>query len=224
MYFKAVIFDLDGTLLDTLFDLKNAVNYTLSAHGYKERTLEEIKNAIGNGIRNLVKKSLPFDVQDNDPLVDECTLEMKNYYFDNCTNDTCIYDGISDVLTFLNENNILASVLSNKADFLTKKIILHYFDDYFKFVYGERDGLPRKPDPTSVLLLAEEMGVMPPEILFVGDSASDILVAKNAGMVSLGVSWGYRDKKELIAAGADFVADAPDDIINFISTYKPQII
>lgn len=220
MYFKAVIFDLDGTVLDTLSDLKNAVNYTLKNHGYGERTLEEIKNAIGNGIRNLVKNSLPISVRDDDVLVDTCTLEMKNYYFENCKNETRPYDGIDKLLAFLKVNDISASILSNKADFLTKEIISHYFGDAFKFVYGERDGLPRKPDPTTALLLAKELGVSPSQILFVGDSSYDILAAKNAKMTALGVSWGFRDKDELLSAGADFIASAPDDIINFIHTYN----
>ncbi len=220
MYFKAVIFDLDGTVLDTLSDLKNAVNYTLNKHGYMERALGEIKNAIGNGMKNLVKNSLPEDVRNNDELVDACTSEMKNYYFDNCKNETRPYDGIDKLLAFLKENHISASILSNKADFLTKEIISHYFGDAFKFVYGERDGLPRKPDPTTALLLAEELGVSPSQILFVGDSSYDILVAKNAEMFALGVSWGYRDKETLSSAGADFIANNPDDIINFIRTYK----
>ncbi len=219
---KAVIFDLDGTILYTLIDLANAMNAMLREYGYPEQhDLDCHRMAIGTGARNYVKGCLPQAVQSNDEQVDRCLATYRRLYNENTSVETKPYDGISDVLAFLTEQNISINVLSNKPDEPTKALVDLWFSDYgVDYAFGERVGVPRKPDPFAPLEIAEKLGLSPSEMAFIGDSDVDITTGKNAGMVSIGVLWGYRSQDVLEAAGAAHLAKTPQDLINIIKEYN----
>ncbi len=221
MFLKAVIFDLDGTILDTLADLHAAMNFALKENGYKEHSLEFIKNAIGNGVRELTRRSLPEHLQQDETVVDSICAQMKAYYTEHWHVHTKPYEGIHELFRFLVQNGISVNVLSNKADPITQKMVPYWYSDiHFDCIFGERTGVPTKPDPTSAKEIAGLLSTEPDRILFVGDSAADMLAAKGAGMHSVGVLWGYRDETVLRAASAEFIAQAPQNIISIVQNFK----
>ncbi len=219
---KAVIFDLDGTILYTLSDLANAMNEMLEVQGFPKREdLNYHRLAIGTGARNYVKKCLPETVQSDDTLVDRCLLNYKEIYGAKSAVETKPYEGILSVMEFLNEQGIAINVLSNKPDEPTKALVDLWFSDYHPaMVYGERSGIPRKPDPAAPLAIAEALGLSPDEIAFIGDSDVDIKTGVNAGMIPIGVLWGYRDRELLIESGAKLLAEKPADLITLIKNYQ----
>ena len=217
---KAVIFDLDGTLLDTIKDLGSSMNCILEKYGFPTKEEQHYVRAIGNGLRNLAKRSFPESAV-TDELLDKTVPEFIEHYGDHCMEKTVVYEGINELLEFCTKNNILLSILSNKRDDLVKELTPHYFPDYeFRYAMGELSQFPRKPDPTSALYLAEMLGVSPSDILFVGDSIYDIRTGKNAGMKTLAVTWGYQPKEQLVAENPDFIADSPAQIIEYIKDFK----
>lgn len=221
MHFKAVIFDLDGTIIDSLEDLKDSVNYVLKNHNFNTHDSEFIRMAIGNGMRNLIRDTLPSEYKTDDNMIDQATSELKEYYLEHWNIKTKPYDGINELLLYLKENNIPVCVLSNKADKPANVIVKHFFGDFpFAFVCGEKPGIPIKPDPTSALAIAADLGANPCEVLLLGDSAQDILTAKNAGMFAAGALWGFRDEKTLIDAGADALFKNPAELITFFENNK----
>ena len=213
---KAVIFDLDGTLLDTIKDIGSSMNYILKKHGFPIKGDEHYVRAIGNGLKNLAKVSFPEDIV-TDELLDKIVPEFIKYYGNHSMERTSIYEGINELLEFCNKNGIIISILSNKRDGLVKELIPHYFPGYeFACALGESSEFPRKPDPASALYLSEKLGVLPADILFIGDSIYDIRTGKNAGMKTVAVTWGYQPKEQLIAENPDFIADSPAEIIEYI--------
>lgn len=224
MFFQAVIFDLDGTILNTLGDLHGAMNYALRQNGFEERSLDFIKNAIGNGVRELTRRSLPEHLRRNEAVVDDICAQMKAYYGEHWHDTTKPYEGISELFRFLVQNGISVNVLSNKADPITQKMIPYWYSDIpFDCIFGERPNVPTKPNPTSAKEMAELLRIAPDRILFVGDSSADMLAAKGAGMHSLGVLWGYRDEAVLREAEAEWIAETPQDIIAHIKRYKKEL-
>ena len=222
MDFRAVIFDLDGTILDTLGDLHAAMNEALRKNGYPMHDLLFIKNAIGSGVRELTRRSLPQDLRQDEETVDFVCAQMKEYYLEHWNVTTHPYEGIHELLRFLTGIGVSVNVLSNKADSATQKMVPYWYSDItFDYIFGERKGIPTKPDPTSAKELSALLGIAPEHILFVGDSAADILAAKGAGMHSAGVLWGYRSKAVLQDAGAEFLAESPKDIADLFSESKP---
>ncbi len=221
MLFRAAIFDLDGTILDTIEDLADAMNYALRLNHYPERSLDFIRLAVGNGMRELTRKSLPAAVQSDAQRIDLCCRQMKSYYLSHWNLKTRPYDGIRELFLFCKEQNIAVSVLSNKADEATKAMVPYWYGDLpFAYIWGEQPGFARKPDPASALEIARLLGISPKEVLFVGDSSYDMITAKNAGMFAAGVLWGFRTEEELRASGADFIAKTPQDLIAFIRSAK----
>ena len=217
---KAVIFDLDGTLLDTIKDLGSSMNYILEKYGFPVHDEEHYVRAIGNGLRNLAKVSFPENVVTNE-LLDKAVPEFIEHYGNHCMEKTVVYEGINELLEFCKKNNVLISILSNKRDDLVKELIPHYFPDYdFAYTLGESPEFPRKPDPTSALYLAELLKVSPSDILFIGDSIYDIKTGKNAGMKTIAVTWGYQPKEQLTEESPDFIADFPAQIIEYIKDLK----
>ena len=211
--FRGVIFDLDGTLLDTLDDLADAMNSVLQKHGFPIHAVASYKLFIGHGLRNLVKNALP-DTNRDDTTIDKCLEEMKKTYSQHWANKTHIYEGIGELLDELSRMNIKLGVLSNKADNFTKLMVKHFLGKWhFEAVYGEREGMPRKPDPQGAIEISNIMRINPNEIIYVGDSGSDMLTAANAGMFGVGVLWGFRDKQELIENGAKATISHPLEII-----------
>ena len=215
---KAVIFDLDGTILDTLADLMGAVNGMLRYFGYPEHEDPGFhKLAIGTGMRNYVKKSLPPEVAVCEEKVDVCLTKMREIYAEHTSDLTRPYEGIEELLSKLSEAGIAINVLSNKPNVPTVSLVETWFSHHsFCHVYGEREGVPRKPDPIAALQIAESLGLLPEEMAFVGDSGVDMQTGTNAGMVPIGVLWGFRSREELISNGAVYVAESPEELCTII--------
>lgn len=201
---ELVIFDLDGTILDTLDDLTDSVNHLLAESGFPCRTREEIRLFIGNGIRNLLKRSAGDNVTDEQ--IDRMFSDYIPYYFAHCTDKTVPYDGITELIDLLRTRNIKTAVLSNKKDPVVQKLICHYFPGRFDFSAGEREGVKRKPAPDAVFEVMSALDILPENVVYVGDSEVDFLTGQNAGIRSVCVSWGFRDKKILENQGAE-IAD-----------------
>ncbi len=213
---KAVIFDLDGTLLDTISDLAFSMNYALEKYGFPKKELLHHKKAIGNGLRKYAERCLPEEQATQD-FLDEFVPIVADHYRKNSTLKTIPFDGIFELLDFLGSNNIIINILSNKRDDFVKELTLHYFGDYsFLCANGELPTVAKKPDPEAALLIAKECNLTPDEILFVGDSTYDIKTGKNASMKTIGVTWGYQPLDLLLSEKPDFVAHKPQDIIEYI--------
>ena len=214
MKFKAVIFDLDGTLINSLEDLADSMNSVLKSCGYPVHEVLEYKYFVGSGIRNLVNVSLPADMRfDNN--IDTCYKQMIDIYSRNCVNKTRLYDGIIDLLDKLKGMNIKLAVLSNKADELTQKIADILFPGYFDIILGISPETKKKPDPSGALKISNLFGIIPKEIIYTGDTEVDMQTAANAGMFGVGVLWGFRTKNELINSGAKEIAAHPLDLTRF---------
>lgn len=201
-----IIFDLDGTLLDTLQDLTDAVNYTLRHYGCPERTLEEVKSFIGTGARNLIRYSLPG--KPDDPDVDEVLKTYGIYYSAHAQDKTCPFPGIVDALNEVASRHPIA-VVSNKPDIAVKPLCAHYFGSHI-FALGETADIPRKPAPDMVYKAMAAIGV--DSCIYVGDSEPDVVTAKNAGCKCLSVLWGFRDEECLRQAGAQYFCHDPKDL------------
>ena len=207
-----IIFDLDGTLADTMDDLKTAVNSTLTILGYETRTKFELLNFINNGSRELVRRSLPTAVQTEDFIIDSALSIYKGEYEKCFCEKTREYVGMGEVLAKLKAQGFRLGVLTNKPDFFAKTIIKKLFGEQaFDFVLGQTD-IPHKPDPAGAFIVAKAMGVKPHKCIFVGDSDVDIKTAQNAGMRSIGVAWGYRSVDLLNETGANFIAENTAEI------------
>lgn len=212
--YKAVIFDLDGTLLDTLEDLADSVNEMLRKFSCPERTLEEIRSFVGNGMKKLVERSVSedFDTKNFDAAYEFFRLS----YARNMQNKTHPYDGILKCLEELKENDIITVVTSNKNDDAVKNLCKEYFGELITLAVGAKEGVPSKPNPEMVISAMREIGAEKEECIFVGDSDTDILTAKNAGLKSVGVLWGFRNREILEKTQADFVISSPEEIIAIV--------
>lgn len=216
MKYKAVIFDLDGTLVDSIEDLADSMNKILSEHGLPVHKVDSYYGFVGMGLKRLVFNALP-ESHRMDSVVEDFLFKMKNSYNNNITNKTKPYDGINELLGSLLKNGIKISVLSNKADELTKKVVFDIFSDYrFEYVLGPISDELRKPNPENALLIIRNLDILPSESIFVGDTSIDMITAKNAGMLAVGVSWGFRTKHELLESGADFIIDNPSELIEIL--------
>ena len=215
MKFKAVIFDLDGTLVNSLYDIADSMNTVLISYNYPTYSYEEHQSFIGSGIRSLVSKSLPL-THNSEKEIDSCFNSMIEVYRENCTNKTKPYDGIIELLDNLNSRNIKLSVLSNKADEFTKKITNTLFPNYFNPVIGLTIEAHKKPSPFEASKISKTLGIKPEEIIYIGDTGIDMQTANNANMFAIGILWGYRPKEELILNGAKHLLKKPLDLIKFI--------
>ena len=216
MRYKAVIFDLDGTLLDTLEDLKDAVNAALRSQKLPERSLEEIRNFVGNGIVRLMERSVPEG--SNHPAFDEIMRVFRAYYGEHCQDKTSPYPGIPDMLRRLRESHIRTAVVSNKADFAVRGLIPVYFDGLIDTSYGENEaaGIGKKPSPDMVWQALHDLGCQKECAVYVGDSDVDLQTAANVGMDCIGVSWGFRGREFLQQHGAQMIIDEPSELIEKI--------
>lgn len=204
--YRTVIFDLDGTLLNTIGDLAGAGNWVCRKNGWPEHSLEEFMTMVGHGIPNLVSRFSPPEVQS--PLFQMKTLTDFNEYYSQHNMDlTKPYPGIVELLAQIKAEGIRMAVYSNKADQFSQEIIAHFFPGTFDFVLGKRKEFPVKPDPAGVKFVLEQLGAKREETLFVGDSSVDIQTAHHADLKACGVTWGFRSKESLIEAGADFLAE-----------------
>ena len=208
---KAIVFDLDGTLLDTLEDLKNAVNAALESEGMPTRTLEEVRGFVGNGISLLLRRAAGRTLDDN--LFDRINKAFSAHYEAHLCDRTRPYPGIPVLLDALKKEGCRLAVVSNKRDGAVQTLCSFFFPGVFDAVAGERPGLPRKPDRALVDLVLREMNVKSGECLYVGDSGVDIETAKNAGLDALFVTWGFRSREFLLSNGAERLVDDPCEIL-----------
>ncbi len=202
---KAVLFDLDGTLINSLDDLADSVNRTLAAFGYPTHETEKYRYFIGNGMRKLIERALGSTDSEQ---VSRVLEQFMGYYRLHSLDKTCPYEGISELLAALERRGIVSVIITNKAQAAAEKIAGHFFGDKIR-VYGQREGVPTKPDPALVLLAMSELSLKAEECIFVGDSGMDMAVGINAGVAPIGVSWGFRTKAELLENGAKLIADTP---------------
>lgn len=212
---KVLIFDLDGTLADTLDSILHAINLAAAEFGYTEKRYEDVRAAIGNGARKLVQRLMPAQDAQNDERVDSF-LKCYNSMYDHTymEADHC-YDGMYETLKELKRRGYVIAVLSNKPDVYVCALADQLLSpDIVSLAHGQREGYPRKPDPAVPLMMLEELGGSPEAAAFIGDSDVDILTAKNAGMRSVGCDWGYRGREELESCGADYVISSPEQLLD----------
>ena len=216
MKFKAAVFDLDGTLLDTLEDIADSMNSVLLKHDHPIHDIEPYKYFVGNGFRNLVIRTLPENIR-SDSYVDACYLEVREEYAKRWNNKTKPYPGISEMLDGLSSKGLMLSVLSNKSDDFAKLMINQLLPRWkFHPVYGERSGIPKKPDPAAAIEIAGMLGVKPNECLYLGDTGIDMITASSAGMFAVGCLWGFRKADELLANGANVLVSEPLEVLRLI--------
>lgn len=211
---EAVIFDLDGTLLNTLEDLCDAVNAALEINGMPKRTLEEVRNFVGNGVRNLMLRAVE-NGEDN-PLFEKAFADFKKYYALHCKDKTVPYRGIIELLEVLQNRGIKMAIVSNKIDSAVKELNNFYFSEYTKTAIGEMEGVARKPAPDTALKALRELGVSADKAIYVGDSDVDIKTARNAGLDCVSVTWGFRDRDFLIENGATRLIDYPLQLLQYL--------
>ena len=212
---KGIIFDLDGTILSTLYDIQESVNIVLKNHGYNLRSYEEIRNAIGRGSRCLIQDSLPTGISEEE--IDKYTSEYIDVYGCHYNVKTKPYEGIEQLFNKLEEKNILIAVNSNKPDKYSKNLVsCHFPGNNFIDVIGHREDHPYKPDPSAVYEIIDKMKLNKSEVLYVGDSDKDVETAKNAGIKIVGCLWGFRDLKTLTNAGADYIISKPEELLNYL--------
>lgn len=204
MKYQLAIFDMDGTILDTLEDLKNAVNAALVQNDCPERTLEEVRRFVGNGIRKLVERAVPEG--SDAAFVDRVLADFTAYYEVHSMDRTRPYEGIPELLRSIREKGIRTAVVSNKIDPAVQDLCRRFFDGLFDIAVGERPGMARKPAPDSCMLVLETLQVEPTEAVYIGDSDVDLATARAAGLPEILVEWGFRDREELEPLGASCFA------------------
>ncbi len=214
MKFNTIIFDLDGTLLNTIDDLVENVNLVLKQQGYPVRTFTEIKSFIGDGIFMLITRALPKDSTRQEIL--RCFDIFTNYYLTNMYNHSKPYDGIIELLKELKLRNIKTAVVSNKLDQATQKMCQHYFGDLISVAIGDNKERKRKPEPDNVLEALKQIGSTQEESVYVGDTKIDVETARNSKLPVVGVSWGYRGRDELSEAKADYIIDEPWQLLEYM--------
>lgn len=214
MKYDAVVFDLDGTLTDTLEDLRNSVNHSLKEFGFPERTLDEVRSFVGNGVRRLIYLSVPKNTPEE--TAEECLKVFKEYYQSHSLVKTKPYNGIIVMLEELKKQGIKTAVVTNKMHDAAVDIVCIFFDGLIEVTVGQIDGVAQKPQPDGIYLALEKLGVSKEKAVYVGDSEVDCTTARNAGIPCIGVSWGFRDKSVLLENGASFIIDSPGQIIDCV--------
>ena len=212
--YETIIFDLDGTLLDTLEDLADAVNYALREMEMPERTVDEVRSFVGNGVKRLMELAVP-DGFDN-PAFEETFLKFKEYYGIHCNDKTKAYDGVLQLLRDLQAEGYALAIVSNKIDSAVKELAEIYFEGIVPVAIGEKTGVLRKPAPDTVYKALEELHMPTETAVYVGDSDVDVMTAKNAGLPCISVLWGFRDEPFLREHGATQFAKIPEDVKKFL--------
>jgi len=214
MLYDTVLFDLDGTLLDSLEDLSDSVNAALQEGGYPQRSIHEIKNFVGNGVRLLVARALPCHTENRE--IEHCVELFRKHYKQKMSHKTKPYDGIIDLLKELQMRNIKTGVVSNKYDLAVKSLCEEFFSSYIQVAIGENKKIRRKPSPDGILAAIQALNSEKEKTIYVGDSDIDIQTAKNAGVLSVGVTWGFRTKETLLKENPWKIVDSPAEILTFL--------
>ncbi len=214
--FKALVFDLDGTLLNTIEDIANAMNRVLSKNQLPTHTVYEYNFFVGLGMRELCRKAIAEDRR-NEEYISYILKQMGDDYSQNCMVDTKPYDGIIELLDYASSKKLKMAVFSNKPDYLVKATVEHYFAEYsFSEVLGPKEGVPAKPEPVGGQIILKSLDVDADEVLYLGDTNTDMQTAKNCGFYPLGAEWGFRSKEELIDAGAKETFSRPSDLLSYL--------
>lgn len=212
--FETVIFDMDGTLLDTLEDLTDAVNYALCAMGMPQRTIEEVRSFVGNGVKRLLELAVPGGLEN--PLFEGTFAVFKDYYALHSSDKTKAYEGVVELLRELKEEGYAIAIVSNKLDARVKELSEEFFEGSVSVAIGELDGIAKKPAPDMVYRALEELHMPAETAVYVGDSEVDLLTAKNSGLPCISVLWGFRDEDFLKECGATWLAHTPQEIKKFL--------
>lgn len=214
--YKAIIWDLDGTLLDTLADLAISTNYALQKNGYPTRTTDEVRSFVGNGILQLMKLVVPGEKSVE--RFEKTFNDFKVFYGEHCEDNTKPYDGIDFFLEKATERGICMAIVSNKADFAVKKLASKYFGETIRVAIGENEaaGIRKKPAPEMVFKALEELGIEKKDAVYIGDSEVDVATARNAGMECLSVTWGFRTEEQLLKAGATHLIHTEAELENYL--------
>ena len=219
MNYKGVIFDLDGTLLDTIEDITSALNTVMSRHGFKQFSIEEAKKMVGDGMRELMVRAKP-ELTGQPELIDALVNEFRQEYASVWREHSRPYPGIPELLTELNEKGLKLAVLSNKAHPFTEIMVKELLPVPFQAVHGSQPGIPLKPDPAPARLVLQELNLRPDEVLYVGDTAVDMKTALAAGLIPVGVLWGFREARELLDNGARALLLKPADLLPLVFDEK----
>jgi phosphoglycolate phosphatase len=216
MPFSAILFDLDGTLLDTLVDIAHAANQVLIDQGYSAHPLDDYRYFVGEGVRILFRRALPESARTED-VVEACSAAFRDTYSRLWNVHTRPYAGVKELLAALRNFDLSQAVLSNKPDLFTKRCVAaHFPKDTFQVVLGQREGVPQKPDPAGAREIAEQLSIPADRFLFLGDTAVDMQTARSAGMVPVGALWGFRPREELEAGGAERLIRQPADLLDLL--------
>lgn len=212
---KAVLFDLDGTLADSLIDLADGVNRAIASKGFPTHEVEAFKYFVGDGIPKMIERALPEENRD-----DETVNEIKNiflpYYAIHYADNTYAYEGMPELVNNLKSQGFIVAVVTNKEQNMANEVVTSLYGNVFDLIFGKRDGIPAKPDPTAALMAMEELGVKPEECVFIGDSGMDVATAVNSGAVPVGELWGFRKEDELLANGAKYIIKKPQELLDII--------
>ncbi|MBQ6648527.1 MAG: HAD family hydrolase [Muribaculaceae bacterium] len=220
---QLAIFDLDGTLLNTIKDLGEAVNFALDKNGFHTHSIASYPFFVGNGVRRLIERSLPEDARKQSTVVETMLRDFKQYYNEHNTDRTQPYDGMPELLHQLQEQGVKLAVASNKYQQATEKIIGHFFADIdWVAVVGQQEGVPVKPDPSIIFMILSQAKVAKQDTLYVGDSGIDMEAARRACVDSVGVTWGFRPVKELKENHANVIINKPIDILPIIENGIPM--
>lgn len=215
MKYKLAIFDLDGTVLNTIGGLTHALNAALKMNGIPEKTRDEVQAMIGNGTRKLIKRALSQD-PDGDIKFEKVFADYNSFYVENCSYDTYPYEGIVDMLRALNDAGVMCAVVTNKPDIPAKKLINENFNNLIIETHGNVPEVPVKPDPTFVLKTMENLGYKPEDTVYIGDSDVDIVTGTNAGIDVISVDWGFRSRDFLIDNGGRIIVHSPLELAELI--------
>jgi phosphoglycolate phosphatase len=219
---QLVIFDLDGTLLNTIKDLGNAANYALDRNGFHTHSIASYPFFVGNGVRRLIERVLPEDARKKNTIVEAMLKDFKQYYNEHNVDLTKPYDGVDDMLRQLQEQGVKLAVASNKYQQATEKIINHFFPHIdWVAIEGQKDNVPVKPDPSVLFMILAQARIAKQDTLYVGDSGIDMEAARRACVDSAGVTWGFRPVKELVEYNANVIINRPNDLLPIVENGLP---
>lgn len=216
---KLIVFDLDGTLLNSLEDLADSANHVLEQHGFPTHPVDAYRYFVGDGVRKLIERILPQEER-TEARIEQCRQEFVAYYKVHMEDKTSVYEGITELLVELKNRGLKIAVATNKVHIAVKPLMEKYFPEIrFDSMIGQREGVPVKPAPQIMFDILRETGCEPSEALHVGDTATDMQLAHNAGVTPVGVLWGYRPLKELQEAGAKFIIEKPEELLGLVHEY-----